>query len=294
MPQNSYVGRHRPRALPSRGRRHVIPVALVTATVAGGFVVREAGASELSPAAAAKTNRTEAVARVGQTPDPEAVAAATAGRVGNGASRSDSRRAVAPAIAVVAAPSAAAQAHARAVAAQAAQVAKNARAARARIIAADKAKVVAANRAKIVQALAKKRANSIAAAHRWVAPVSGYSLTSGFGYRWGKMHAAQDLARPVGGSVRALSSGTVVSAGWDSTGYGNLVRIQYWDGTLSWMAHNSQVLVTVGERVTPGQVIARSGDTGQSTGPHVHLEIHPGRSAPVPPLPWLAQRGVRL
>ena len=83
--------------------------------------------------------------------------------------------------------------------------------------------------------------------------------------------------------VHALSSGTVVFAGWSTEGYGNMVKIRYWDGTVSWMAHNSRLLVAVGDEVSPGQPIAYSGSTGNSTGPHVHLEIHPGDGGAVVP-----------
>lgn len=291
MPQSRYVGRHRPHAKPSRGRRHVVPVALLTATVAGSFAVRAAGASELTPDAAANTTLASAVAEAGLSPNSEAVAAATANRTGQGASRSDSRRAVAAPAGTSASNAPNATVSARTLALQAEKATRAAAAARLEAAARSKA---AAKKATAVRALEQKKADAKASAHRWVAPVLGYTLTSGFGYRWGKMHPAQDLARPVGGLVRSLSAGTVIYAGWDDTGYGNLVRIQYWDGTVSWMAHNSQVLITVGKSVAPGQVVAHSGNTGQSTGPHVHLEIHPGGGAAVPPLPWLAQHGVRL
>ncbi len=162
-------------------------------------------------------------------------------------------------------------------------------AARSAAAAAKKAAEAKAERAKKAAAAA-----ALAKARRWVAPLSGYTLTSGYGMRWGKMHAAQDLATPVGTPVRALSSGTVVSAGWDSTGYGRLLKIRYWDGTVSWMAHNSRIDVAAGSAVSPGQVVARSGNSGHSTGPHVHLEIHPGNGAAIPPMTWLAKRGVTL
>lgn len=307
--------------MPSRGRRHVVPVALLTATVAGSFVVREAGASEVSPEVAANTRSASAVAGMGLSPDADAVAAAAAGRSSAGASRSDQRAAVVPAVAAAATVSNASDAsdadesQSQALAEQRERVAKTADAARQELLARSKARAAAKSaakakatadrkarvaradeqkKAKAALAFERKKANARVSAHRWVAPLAGYSLTSGFGYRWGKMHPAQDLARPVGGSVHSLSTGTVVYAGWDDTGYGNLVRIEYWDGTVSWMAHNSQVLVTVGQSVAPGQVVAHSGNTGQSTGPHVHLEIHPSGGAAVPPLPWLAQRGIRL
>ena len=108
------------------------------------------------------------------------------------------------------------------------------------------------------------------------------------------MHPAQDLAAPSGTPVRSLSTGRVVFAGWSNEGYGYMVKVRYWDGTVSWMAHNSRLLVSVGQAVVPGQTIAYSGNTGNSTGPHVHLEIHPGDGGAVAPRTWLAKRGVRL
>lgn len=258
MPKTRYTGRHRPAAKPSRGRQFVVPVALLSTTVAGGLVARAAGASEL-PQAAAMKNVSNSTA-LGATADSGAVAAA-ANRTGARSSRDMARDAK---TLIVGASQSATQTAAQAQAA-----------------AADQAKRDAAARA-------------IAQAHRWVSPVAGYTLTSGFGLRWGKMHPAQDLACPVGSPVHALSSGTVVFAGWSTEGYGNLVKVRYWDGTVSWMAHNSRLLVAVGDAVSPGQPIAFSGSTGHSTGPHVHLEIHPGDGSAVVPTTWLAARGVTL
>ncbi|GAB3880484.1 M23 family metallopeptidase [Terrabacter terrigena] len=278
MPNASYVGRHRPAAKPSRGRRFVVPVALLSSTVTAGLVIRDAGASELSPEAAAMKNVSNSVAGLGLTADPDALAAATANRAGARSSRDMARDAKNLIVdATASASSAAAQAQAAADKAAAAQAA----AVKAKAEAAAKAKREAAERA-------------LARAHRWVSPVSGYTLTSGFGWRWGKMHPAQDLACPVGTSVRALSSGTVIFAGWSNEGYGNFVKIRHWDGTVSWMAHNSRLLVSVGEEVAPGQLVAYSGSTGNSTGPHVHLEIHPDDGAAVAPRTWLADHGVNL
>ncbi|MDN5790786.1 MAG: M23 family metallopeptidase [Micrococcales bacterium] len=140
----------------------------------------------------------------------------------------------------------------------------------------------------------KAPVGAISGARRWVAPFSGYTLTSGFGLRWGRLHPAQDLAAATGTPVRALSSGRVTFAGWSNRGYGNLVKIQYWDGTVSWYAHNSRLRVREGQHVAPGQTVSYSGSTGQSTGPHLHLEIHPGGKSAVPPKPWLARKGIRL
>jgi murein DD-endopeptidase MepM/ murein hydrolase activator NlpD len=130
-----------------------------------------------------------------------------------------------------------------------------------------------------------------AAAHNWVPFINaGYQLTSGFGMRWGAMHPGQDFAVPVGTPVKAMSSGTVIFAGWQG-GYGNKVEIQYWDGTVSWFCHNSKLLVTQGEKVAPGELVSMSGNTGHSTGPHIHVEVHPQNGSPIPPLPWLKKMG---
>jgi murein DD-endopeptidase MepM/ murein hydrolase activator NlpD len=274
----SYVGRHRPALKPSRGRQFVVPVALLSTTVAGGLIVRDAGASELSPEAAAMKNVSNTVAGLGLAADPSAVAAAAANRSGARSSRDLARDAKTLIVsASIAGNETAAEAKAKAdeAAAEAAAQAK--------------AKAEAAAKAK---AEAKKRA--IALAHRWVKPLSGYTLTSGFGFRWGKMHPAQDLACPVGTPVHALSTGKVIFAGWSNEGYGYMIKIQYWDGTVSWMAHNSRLLVSLGDTVVPGQTVSYSGSTGNSTGPHVHLEIHPGDGSAVAPRTWLAKRGVYL
>jgi murein DD-endopeptidase MepM/ murein hydrolase activator NlpD len=126
----------------------------------------------------------------------------------------------------------------------------------------------------------------------WAPPIGpGFALTSGFGMRWGSMHPGQDFAIPVGTPVKAMSSGTVIFAGW-SGGYGNKVEIQYWDGTVSWYAHNSRLMVKTGQAVSPGQVVSLSGNTGHSTGPHLHLEVHPAGGSPVPPVTWLKNTGI--
>ncbi|GMA88191.1 hypothetical protein GCM10025868_34410 [Angustibacter aerolatus] len=85
----------------------------------------------------------------------------------------------------------------------------------------------------------------------------------------------------------------MVFAGQQS-GYGNKVEIRHWDGTVSWYGHLSQIEVKVGQDVDAGEEIARSGNTGHSTGPHLHLEVHPGGKGPVNPRPWLADHGVRF
>lgn len=154
----------------------------------------------------------------------------------------------------------------------------------------------AAKVAEAARAAAAREVARVAALHAWVPYLdSRFTLTSGFGMRWGAMHPGQDFAVPVGTPVLAMSTGTVIFAGW-SGGYGNKVEVQYWDGTVSWMAHNSVLKVTEGEKVAPGEVVALSGNTGHSTGPHSHLEIHLGGNetdtGAVPPIPWLNAKGI--
>lgn len=239
--------------------------------------MRSAGASDLSPEAAAVQDLSDTVAGLGFGSRDSAIAAAGNGRTGTGASRDVSRAALASVVSLTgqkASDVGGAVAAARLTAA--AQQADEARKA-------EETRAAAAT----AEAARKK-------AQRWVSPIVHYTLTSGFGWRWGRMHPAQDLGVPVGTAVHALSSGTVIFSGWSSEGYGYLVQIRYWDGTVSWFAHNSRVVVSVGQKVTPGQLVSYSGNTGHSTGPHLHLEIHPNGAGPVPPRPWLAQKGVNL
>ena len=129
-------------------------------------------------------------------------------------------------------------------------------------------------------------------ARAWVSPLRGYTLTSGFGPRWGRQHQGLDLAAPSGTRIGSLSSGTVIFAGSQS-GYGNKVEVRHWDGTISYYAHMSSIAVTVGEQVRPGDKVGEVGNTGRSTGPHLHLQVLPAGSA-VDGYAWLEERGVRL
>ena len=106
----------------------------------------------------------------------------------------------------------------------------------------------------------------------YIKPISGGTFTSGFKFRWGRQHKGVDWACPIGTAVKASSAGTVVSAGWVS-GYGYCVTISHSDGRQTRYAHLSKILVSVGQSVSQGEKIALSGNTGRSTGPHVHFEI---------------------
>jgi murein DD-endopeptidase MepM/ murein hydrolase activator NlpD len=115
-------------------------------------------------------------------------------------------------------------------------------------------------------------------------PVSG-PVTSGFGVRWGRMHEGIDIAVGSGTPVHAAAAGTVIYAGWLG-GYGNLVVVDHGNGLSTAYGHNSTLASSVGQAVAAGQVIAYSGSTGHSTGPHVHFEVRVNGS-PVDPLGYL-------
>ncbi len=106
----------------------------------------------------------------------------------------------------------------------------------------------------------------------YIKPLSGGRFTSGFKWRWGRMHKGIDWACPVGTAIMASSGGTVVQAGWFSS-YGNCITIRHPDGRQTRYAHLSKILVKSGQSVSQGQKIGLSGNTGRSTGPHVHFEI---------------------
>jgi len=162
-------------------------------------------------------------------------------------------------------------------------------------VARNKARVAAAAKAK---AAAEAAAEAAAQAKmqregkRWVMPISGATFTSGYGMRWGRMHWGNDFGTPNGTPLRAMSRGTVTFAGSHGN-MGNLVRITYWDGTESFYAHMSSFSSGPGDEVMPGEVVGHSGNTGRSTGPHLHLEIHPGGGEAVNPAPWLAEKGLQ-
>ena len=112
-------------------------------------------------------------------------------------------------------------------------------------------------------------------------------LSSGYGYRWGRMHRGIDIAAPVGTPIFAAAAGVVIKSGWNSGGYGIMVDIQHTDGTITRYAHNKRLLVHKGQSVYQGQQISEMGSTGFSTGPHLHFEIHPLGKKAVNPIAFL-------
>lgn len=114
-------------------------------------------------------------------------------------------------------------------------------------------------------------------------------LTSGYGWRWGRMHKGIDIAGPVGTPIYAAASGTVTFAGWNSGGYGNLVEIEHPDGSLTLYAHNHRIMVREGQFVDQGEQVAEMGSTGFSTGPHLHFELHTSGQGAVNPMAYLTE-----
>jgi murein DD-endopeptidase MepM/ murein hydrolase activator NlpD len=113
-------------------------------------------------------------------------------------------------------------------------------------------------------------------------------ISSGFGWRWGRLHAGIDIAAPTGTPILAASSGVVDYAGWSDGGYGNMIDIRHSDGTITRYGHLSEIFVKEGQSVGQGQSIAAMGSTGFSTGPHLHFEIRPNGGGAIDPMAFLA------
>jgi murein DD-endopeptidase MepM/ murein hydrolase activator NlpD len=120
--------------------------------------------------------------------------------------------------------------------------------------------------------------------HGLIWPVNG-PVTSPFGMRWGKLHPGIDIGVPTGTPIHAAASGTVVIAGWVS-GYGNYTCIDHGGGLATCYAHQETIYVSVGQRVTQGQVIGLVDCTGYCFGPHLHFEVRIN-GTPVDPMGYL-------
>lgn len=105
-----------------------------------------------------------------------------------------------------------------------------------------------------------------------------FRYTSGFGSRWGRLHAGTDMAGPVGTPIYATADGVVTHADWQS-GYGRLIKVQHEFGLETRYAHLSRIRVKKGQRVSRGDLIGDMGNSGRSTGPHLHYEVRVGGKA---------------
>jgi murein DD-endopeptidase MepM/ murein hydrolase activator NlpD len=144
----------------------------------------------------------------------------------------------------------------------------------------------------------KSRVTSIAVSQQpgqdlWQLPVrGGYLVSSLFGPRWGALHPGTDLAVPPGTPVYAANAGTVILSRWNG-GYGNNVMIRHDDGVISVYGHASKLMCREGDRVRAGDLIALSGNTGYSTGPHLHFELR-RNDRPFDAVPFMREHGVDL
>ena len=152
-----------------------------------------------------------------------------------------------------------------------------------------------ADRVAAEAAAAAAAAAAEAARPKAVLPVDGARLTSGFGARWGTLHAGIDLAAPMRTPEYAAMDGVVLEAG-PASGYGLAVYIQHENGDVTVYGHMDEILVAAGQVVRAGDTIALLGNRGQSTGPHLHFEVHVGGldGQKIDPLPWLRDRGVGI
>ena len=114
---------------------------------------------------------------------------------------------------------------------------------------------------------------------------SNFRYTSGFGPRWGRMHNSTDFAGPIGTPIYSTADGVVTEAGW-SSGYGRLIKIQHEFGIETRYAHLNKIRVNVGQRVSRGERIGDMGNSGRSTGPHLHYEVRIG-GRPVNPMTYI-------
>lgn len=124
-----------------------------------------------------------------------------------------------------------------------------------------------------------------------VRPVQG-RLTSTYGPRGGTIHYGIDIANSIGTPILSAMAGTVINSG-PASGFGLWVRVQHSGGLITVYGHINESLVSVGQRVAAGEQIATLGNRGQSTGPHLHFEVHQDGSK-INPLPWLRSRGISI
>lgn len=124
-----------------------------------------------------------------------------------------------------------------------------------------------------------------------VRPAQG-RLTSTYGARGGSVHYGVDIANSIGTPILAAMAGEVIDSG-PASGFGLWVRLQHDGGLITVYGHINESLVSVGQTVGAGEQIATMGNRGQSTGPHLHFEVHQDGSK-IDPLPWLRSRGISL
>jgi murein DD-endopeptidase MepM/ murein hydrolase activator NlpD len=135
------------------------------------------------------------------------------------------------------------------------------------------------------------RAPNVVSGAAVVRPVQG-RLTSTYGPRGGTIHYGIDIANSIGTPIVSAMAGTVINSG-PASGFGLWVRVQHAGGLITVYGHINESLVSVGQRVGAGEQIATLGNRGESTGPHLHFEVHQDGSK-INPLPWLRSRGISI
>jgi murein DD-endopeptidase MepM/ murein hydrolase activator NlpD len=128
----------------------------------------------------------------------------------------------------------------------------------------------------------------------WMLPLRSYRLTARFGQcsgLWAHCHTGLDFAAPSGTRITAVAGGTITQVGWAGA-YGNRTVETLKDGTELWYCHQSAIGVRVGQPVVAGQEIGLVGATGNTTGPHLHVEVRPGAGDPVDPYQAFVFHGV--
>ncbi|NGO06957.1 M23 family metallopeptidase [Streptomyces sp. HC44] len=158
------------------------------------------------------------------------------------------------------------------------------------------AKAAAAKKKAEEEAKRKAEAERLAElARSFALPTSSYTITSTFGQSgslWSSgTHTGLDFAAPTGTPIKAVHSGTITEAGWNGS-YGYLTKLKLDDGTEVWYAHQSSISVSVGQKVSTGEVIGRVGATGNVTGAHLHMEVKTSGGDGIDPMAWLRSKGL--
>ncbi|HEV2796489.1 MAG TPA: peptidoglycan DD-metalloendopeptidase family protein [Nocardioides sp.] len=155
-------------------------------------------------------------------------------------------------------------------------------------------KQIAEREAKLaeIREAAEKQAAKIKE-NKWVLPLGSYSITATFGQYglWASYHTGLDFNANSGDPIIAVANGTVTETGYDGA-YGNKTVVTLDDGTEIWFCHQTEIHVSVGERVNGGEVIGTVGATGNVTGSHLHLEVRPGGDGPVDPFQAFVEHGI--
>jgi len=130
------------------------------------------------------------------------------------------------------------------------------------------------------------------AANPWTAP-SDARITSYYGMRNGRLHGGTDFGNWEGDEIKVVGDGTVTYVGFEAGGYGNVVYVDHGDGIETRYAHASEIPVDVGDKVSKGDTIIFSGNTGGSTGPHLHFEVLLNGEK-IDSLAWLEDKGIEV